>query len=46
MRLGWSDGHTEAWVFNDIDRAVTLGLSLKGDCWRRPNRHFWISRSL
>ncbi len=37
MRLGWSDGHTEAWVFNDVDRAVTLGLSLKGHHWGRPD---------
>src|ERR1043166_363694 len=26
----------EAWVFNDVDRAVTFGLSLKGAHWRRP----------
>jgi high affinity Mn2+ porin len=36
-RLGWSDGQNEAWTFADVDRTVTLGLSLKGDPWHRPN---------
>jgi high affinity Mn2+ porin len=36
-RLGWSDGHTEAWAFSDVDRAATLGVSFKGEFWHRPN---------
>ncbi len=36
-RLGWSDGENEAWVFGDVDRAATLGLSVKGESWNRPN---------
>jgi high affinity Mn2+ porin len=36
-RLGWSDGQSEAWVFSDVDRTATLGLSLKGESWSRPN---------
>src|SRR5439155_24201799 len=36
-RLGWSDGQTEAWVFSDVDRTATLGVSLKGESWRRPD---------
>jgi len=35
-RLGWSDGQNEAWVFSDVDRTATLGLSVKGEFWRRP----------
>ncbi len=35
-RLGWSDGSTEAWHFNDVDRTVTGGLSLQGGAWGRP----------
>ena len=35
-RLGWSDGRTEAWVFSDVDRAVTVGISIKGEFWQRP----------
>ncbi len=34
-RLGWSDGQNEAWVFADVDRTATLGLSLKGELWGR-----------
>ncbi|HEY0455493.1 MAG TPA: carbohydrate porin [Verrucomicrobiae bacterium] len=37
FRLGWSDGQNEAWAFNDVDRAASFGLSLKGAMWRRPN---------
>lgn len=36
-RLGWSDGENEAWVFSDVDRTATLGLSVKGESWKRPN---------
>ena len=36
-RLGWSDGQNEAWVFADVDRTATLGLSIKGEFWHRPN---------
>ena len=36
-RIGWSDGQNEAWAFSDVDRTATLGLSIKGDGWHRPN---------
>ncbi len=36
MRLGWSDGKNETWEFTDVDRTASVGLSLKGDLWRRP----------
>ena len=36
-RLGWNDGHTESWAFTEIDRTASLGLSLKGDRWHRPD---------
>jgi high affinity Mn2+ porin len=36
-RIGWSDGNNEAWVFSDVDRTATLGISVKGDFWHRPN---------
>jgi len=35
-RLGWSNGQTEAWVFSDVDRTATLGVSINGEGWRRP----------
>jgi high affinity Mn2+ porin len=45
-RLGWSDGNNEAWVFSDVDRTATLGLSVKGELWRRPNDTFGLAGGL
>ncbi len=42
-RLGWSDGHNEAWVFADVDRTATLGLSVKGGAWQRPGDTFGLA---
>jgi high affinity Mn2+ porin len=36
LRLGWSDGQNEAWMFSDVDMSASLGISLKGDRWSRP----------
>ena len=36
-RMGWSDGQNEAWVFTDVDRTASLGLSIKGELWGRAN---------
>jgi high affinity Mn2+ porin len=36
-RVGWSDGQTEGWVFSDVDRTATAGLSVKGELWSRTN---------
>ncbi len=35
MRLGWSDGKNETWAFTEIDRTISLGLSLSGNLWNR-----------
>lgn len=35
-RFGWSDGENEGWVFSDVDRTATVGLSIKGKSWQRP----------
>ena len=45
-RLGWSDGGSEAWVFTDVDRSATLGLSVKGEMWRRPDDTIGVAGSL
>jgi high affinity Mn2+ porin len=42
-RLGWSDGHTEAWVFSDVDRTATAGISVKGAAWGRANDTFGLA---
>ena len=34
-RVGWNDGHNEAWLYTDTDHSGSLGVSVKGDAWRR-----------
>jgi high affinity Mn2+ porin len=36
-RLGWNDGKTESFAFTSIDRLATLGVSVKGVRWNRPD---------
>jgi high affinity Mn2+ porin len=36
-RLGWNNGQTESFVFTEIDRTASLGLSLQGNRWGRKN---------
>src|SRR5208282_6744311 len=42
-RLGWSDGQNEAWTFADVDRTATLGISVQGGFWHRPNDTFGLA---
>jgi high affinity Mn2+ porin len=35
-RYSWNDGQNESWAYTDIDRSGSLGLSLKGSVWHRP----------
>jgi high affinity Mn2+ porin len=37
FRGGWDDGHTESFVFTEIDRTASGGVSLKGDRWARKD---------
>jgi len=42
-RIGWSDGRNEAWVFSDVDYTATMGVSVKGGSWHRPNDTFGMA---
>jgi len=42
-RVGWSNGQTEAWVFSDVDYTATLGFSVKGEVWHRPDDTFGLA---
>jgi high affinity Mn2+ porin len=42
-RVGWNDGHNEAWMFTDIDHTASLGMSVKGEAWRRRNDTFGLA---
>lgn len=37
MRAGWNDGKYATWAFTEIDQTLSLGLSVKGNKWKRPN---------
>ncbi|HUA59756.1 MAG TPA: carbohydrate porin [Verrucomicrobiae bacterium] len=36
-RLGWNDGKTESFAFTAIDRLATIGVSVSGAPWKRPD---------
>jgi high affinity Mn2+ porin len=36
-RLGWNDGREEAWTFTDANWTASLGVSVKGGAWHRPD---------
>jgi high affinity Mn2+ porin len=42
-RLGWNDGKTEAWSFTDVNRTASLGVSVKGPRWGRPDDTFGLA---
>ena len=42
-RLGWNEGHHEAWMFSDVDHTATAGVSLKGEAWHRSNDTFGLA---
>lgn len=46
LRLGWNNGAAESWMFADVDRTATLGLSVKGASWGRPNDTFGLAGGL
>jgi len=42
-RLGWNDGHNESWTFTDVNWTISLGVSVKGDAWHRPDDTFGLA---
>ena len=43
LRAGWNDGHTETWVFTEVDRSLATGLSLGGTRWSRPQDRLGVA---
>ncbi len=35
-RAGWNDGKHATWAFTEIDQSFSLGLSVRGSKWKRP----------
>lgn len=42
-RLGWNDDREEGWMFSDVGYSGSLGLSLKGGYWDRPDDTFGLA---
>lgn len=42
-RLGWNDGHEEAWTYTDVNYSASLGTAIKGESWRRPDDTFGLA---
>jgi high affinity Mn2+ porin len=42
-RLGWNDDHEEGWMFDDVGYTASLGLSVKGEAWHRPDDTFGLA---
>jgi high affinity Mn2+ porin len=42
-RAGWNDGREETWTFTDANWSASLGVSVKGEAWRRPNDTFGLA---
>jgi len=42
-RLGWNDGHSETMTFTDADWSGSLGVSVKGEAWHRPDDTFGLA---
>jgi len=36
LRAGWDDGHTESFVFTEVDTHLSAGAQLAGPAWGRP----------
>ena len=36
-RAGWNNGQSESFAFTEVDRMLSLGLSLRGGTWERPD---------
>jgi len=43
FRASWNDGNNETWAFTEIDRSISLGLSMSGQRWNRGNDNVGIA---
>ncbi|GLQ52648.1 carbohydrate porin [Dyella flava] len=42
MRAGWNDGHTESFIFTEVDRLLSGGFQLSGVHWDRSDDRLGI----
>ncbi len=42
-RLGWNDDQEEGWTFSDVGHAASVGVSVNGAGWHRPDDTFGLA---
>lgn len=42
-RVGWNLGRNEAWMFTDVNYTASLGISINGEAWGRPDQTFGLA---
>jgi len=42
-RLGWNDGDEQAQAYTDVNWTASLGVSVKGDGWQRPDDTYGLA---
>ncbi len=45
-RFSWNNGASEIMAFTDIDTSISLGASIKGTVWHRPDDRFGVAGAL
>ncbi len=45
-RLGWNDGRNQTWMFTDVDRTASVGVSVRGRRWFRPDDVFGLAGAI
>lgn len=45
-RFSWNNGQNEISAFTDVDLSVSLGLSIKGNWWKRPDDRVGIAAAM
>jgi high affinity Mn2+ porin len=43
FRASWNDGRNETWAFTEIDRAISVGISLGGTLWKMKDDNLGLS---
>ena len=43
LRTSWNNGNNETWIFTEIDRSLSFGLSLNGNRWNRKNDNIGLA---
>jgi high affinity Mn2+ porin len=46
MRAGWNDGHTESFIFTEVDRLLSGGFQLSGVHWGRSDDRLGVGMAI